>query len=123
MRYSKIFQLAVVLVLILVVSIFVGTSVKEGILFKDLSTVKTILNGMDSDSHRLDLFKKMNISDPDFNSIINDNKLSDAEKVAKLKILVSVLLMDNVPAGKLNDVINTDISLKTVTNNAYDMRL
>ena len=121
MDLFKIYSLIFLLIGILICSTFVGTTLKEGILFKDLSTIKTILNDTTDKnaSYNISIIKKINISDTDFKTILEDDKLSDIEKVGRLKMLVMFLLTGTVKEGKLSDTIEQDITLKTVMKNEH----
>lgn len=121
MDLFKIYSLILLLIGILICSTFVGTTLKEGILFKDLSTIKTILNDTTDKnaSYNISIIKKINISDTDFKTILEDDKLSDIEKVGRLKMLVMFLLTGTVKEGKLSDTIEQDITLKTVMKNEH----
>lgn len=121
MDLFKIYSLIFLLIGILICSTFVGTTLKEGILFKDLSTIKTILNDTTDKnaSYNISIIKKINISDTDFKTILEDDKLSDIEKVGRLKMLVMFLLTGTVKEGKLSETIEQDITLKTVMKNEH----
>lgn len=123
MKISKILYLAILLIFVLAISLFAGSSTKEGIKFRDISTLKTLLNGIENDSEKIELFKRMNISDPEFRNIIYNDTLNDSEKVAKIKIMVAVLLMGGVEENDLENVINKDITLDNVTKNSHNIRL
>ena len=121
MDLFKIYSLIFLLIGILICSTFVGTTLKEGILFKDLSTIKTILNDTTDKnaSYNISIIKKINISDTDFKTILEDDKLSDIEKVGRLKMLVMFLLTGTVKEGKLSETIEQDITLKTAMKNEH----
>lgn len=125
MKLSKVHFLGIFLIIVLALFTFFGTSSKEGILFRDLSTIKVLLNDTtpENASKNIELFKKMDISDQDFKSILYDNEISDEIKAGKLKILVATLLMGKTDGGYLSDVINKDITLNDIVKNSHKIRL
>ena len=104
----------------------VGPGVKEGIIFSDLSRLKTILNETTASNMHFNLnaMNEMNVTDEEFNNVLKDESITEEEKIAKLKIYVGALLKGVIKNKKLSDIRNQDITVdENIINSAYNVRV
>ena len=113
MKVSKPIILLFILVVVLLISVFVGSVTKEGILVKDVSILKALIDGVDDTNadYVMSTIKKMQVNDANFTRIVNDPQLTDSQKIIQLKSFVGYIMMDKVKNGSLSNAMNQDITL------------
>ena len=117
MKHGIIVFLISILIIVLLLSTFIGANYqegyKEGITGNDLTIVNAILLGDDADLS-IQTISNMGLKDPDFKQIL-DSDFSNDEKVSQLKALTELIASNsNIKGNDLYDSWGQDLSLQHI---------
>jgi hypothetical protein len=117
----KISNTIITLLVILFLALLIGTllgfrSPKEGITYNKLTVLEDILkntNPMNIEANMVAI-QSMNIEDPDFANIIENESLTNAQKITQLNLMTLLLSNYDLNGKTYSDAWTEDITLKSV---------
>jgi len=118
MKGSKILILLFILVVALILSTFWGSNFKEGITYNVAIILSNLLEGANNSNAKkiMEKISNMDIDDQNYVAVINNDSLTDYQKIVHLRELLKVISSDKISNQKLDSALTTDIGLDHSVN-------